>query len=686
MVCVAALMVMTATWQATRAAAALPDGRGYELVSAADKNGGDVMGDPARIRIADDGSAVGYPSLTGFGDVVGSGVASEYLAVRDSATGGQGWWTHAISPPQPALAFRAIVSGLEPRYEQEFSTDLTKGVVLGWRPLTDAPAVENVANLYLRNDLRTPGGGSYQLMTACPACITPFSAEQLASFPQFLAATPNLERMLFESPLNLTDEATGSSQKLYQWDEATDTVTLQGILPDGSPAVDSAAGGGHGAYPHLRAISEDGSKVCFTVLTGRVTDVYMRVDGTSTIKLNRSEARSPDPPQSARYQTASKNGERVFFTTTERLTDDTPVDGISKLYMYDATRSDTDSNLTFINVDNEPNDSASGGAQSIAGASDDGHTIYFTAGGQLVAGQPPVLAGAGMFAWRDGEISFLSEVPAEDSVGLGDGRGKTARVSASGDLVYRSSELLGPNGYDHGRCGDTQTGACAQVYVYSIATHTLRCASCNPSGAPGGSSALTTAIVNPGGSSTAGHLSRVITEDGRFVFFTTADALVAGDSNGKKDAYEYDTETGQVSLISSGQDPADSYYMGTSPDGRDALFITRERLVGWDQDSSYDLYDARVGGGLPEPTPQAPACTGEACRGSLAAAPLAASIASATTRTAGNLAGQLRTRRTRPGSRRCRTRHTRKRAARAARCTKAKHRKTRPHGAATRRG
>jgi hypothetical protein len=139
-------------------------------------------------------------------------------------------------------------------------------------------------------------------------------------------------------------------------------------------------------------------------------------------------------------------------------------------------------------------------------------------------------------------------------------------------------------------------------------------------------------------------------------------------------------------LISSGQDPSDSYYMETSPDGRDALFITREQLVGWDHDQSYDLYDARVGGGLPEPTPQTPACAGEACRGPLAAAPVFEGAASAATRTAGNLAGKLRARRARATSRRrCRTSHTRKRSVRSVKCARRiKAHKTRRHTTATR--
>jgi len=146
----------------------LPDGRGYEMVSASDKNGSDVMPDQSRVRVADDGSAVTYSSLAGFEDVIGGGIATEYMAVRQPAVGGQGWVTHGISPAQQALTFKAVVNGFETRYQQELAPDLTSGVVFAWRPLTDNPFVGNVVNLYLRQDLRTPGGGSYTLVSDCP--------------------------------------------------------------------------------------------------------------------------------------------------------------------------------------------------------------------------------------------------------------------------------------------------------------------------------------------------------------------------------------------------------------------------------------------------------------------------------------------------------------------------------------
>jgi hypothetical protein len=41
---------------------------------------------------------------------------------------------------------------------------------------------------------------------------------------------------------------------------------------------------------------------------------------------------------------------------------------------------------------------------------------------------------------------------------------------------------------------------------------------------------------------------------------------------------------------------------------------TPSPTTGWDTDTSVDLYDAKVGGGLPEPVAAPPTCQGDACQ------------------------------------------------------------------------
>jgi hypothetical protein len=135
-------------------------------------------------------------------------------------------------------------------------------------------------------------------------------------------------------------------------------------------------------------------------------------------------------------------------------------------------------------------------------------------------------------------------------------------------------------------------------------------------------------------------LSHALSDDGRYVFFSTAEALVPEDTNGRFDAYEYDTTDGSVHLISSGTDTSDSYFLDASASGHDVYFVTRQQLAGWDTDNAYDLYDARVGGGFPDP-PVLVECRGEACHGPAGAAPPSEPPFSATLSGAGNLTPAL---------------------------------------------
>jgi hypothetical protein len=80
-----------------------------------------------------------------------------------------------------------------------------------------------------------------------------------------------------------------------------------------------------------------------------------------------------------------------------------------------------------------------------------------------------------------------------------------------------------------------------------------------------------------------------------------------------EDVYEW--HDGTVSLVSSGIGSKPSRLIGASFSGDDVFFYTGQRLVGWDLDNNTDIYDARIGGGFPEPAAQPPPCEGESCRG-----------------------------------------------------------------------
>ena len=110
---------------------------------------------------------------------------------------------------------------------------------------------------------------------------------------------------------------------------------------------------------------------------------------------------------------------------------------------------------------------------------------------------------------------------------------------------------------------------------------------------------------------------RSLSDDGR-VFFTTTEALLPDDHNETSDVYEY--ANGTLGLITSGMRHVRPHYAGVSADGRSVFFVSDESLLPADLDhGDPDLYVARLGGGIPDPAPPTPRCTGDACQGPPAA-------------------------------------------------------------------
>lgn len=90
--------------------------------------------------------------------------------------------------------------------------------------------------------------------------------------------------------------------------------------------------------------------------------------------------------------------------------------------------------------------------------------------------------------------------------------------------------------------------------------------------------------------------------DGTTAFFTSAEALIAGDADGLVDVYERDLEGGETRIVSTpGTCPAaldcTPVYGGNSADGGHVFFETNERISGEDTDAKQDVYDWSAGTG-----------------------------------------------------------------------------------------
>jgi hypothetical protein len=157
-----------------------------------------------------------------------------------------------------------------------------------------------------------------------------------------------------------------------------------------------------------------------------------------------------------------------------------------------------------------------------------------------------------------------------------------------------------------------------EVFRYEPGVDTTLCVSCS----------FTLSIPSSDAGLTPNGLS--LLEDGR-VFFTTGEQLTLRDSNEKADAYEW--EDGKQELISTGTSPTDAELLSVSPDGRNAFFFTRQKLVPEDENGhNVRLYTAREGGGFAFGPPIFQCAASDECHGAStrAAPPLAAGTTAGT--------------------------------------------------------
>jgi hypothetical protein len=285
----------------------------------------------------------------------------------------------------------------------------------------------------------------------------------------------------------------------------------------------------------------------------------------------------PGAGAGAVFEAASDDGRFVFYTEGGHL------------HRYDAA-SEAAADLT-----------PAGGVVGVLGASGSGDTAYYQDGSALRRWH----AGTTTTVAARADATLPSDYPPATG---------TARLGADGTvLAFLSAAPIG--GYDN---TDAETGLPdVEAYLYDAGSDSLLCASCNPTGErPEGSASIPGALVN---GSSALYRPRALSANGRRLFFTTTDELVGGDTNSSADVYQWEalgeggcTEApGCVALISGGRGEG-GRFLDASADGRDVFVLTGDSLVGADQ-GSIDAYDARVGGGLPEPQPPIP-CIADACQ------------------------------------------------------------------------
>ncbi|MET0601513.1 MAG: hypothetical protein ABW167_05940 [Baekduia sp.] len=560
----------------------------YEMVSPPEKNGGAVLFTPTNqtglTALSADGDRAVFASYTSFADSR-SGMPASYVAHRTAS----GWESNVASPP-PAKPTPDLITGGDAAVWQYAAADLSFGITATMDTFDPGDASP------LSYDLYRVGIGE------TPSLITQGNSGPVPGYSEFshLAADGAVyfrtTAHLVPGDANRTAgmdvyvRAGGQTSLLSRKGDGTAVGTCGAILGNLTSLQGTTAAG---------AISNGGSSVVFTTpdpnAFGADPDcsapahIYAARSGGQTLDVSASQRSTPDPagPMPARYAGATPDGSRIFFQSSEMLTNDAQPGG--GLYEYDAGTGTLGILLS------------AGGVQPRA-MSNDATKIYFLSSEDLAAGGLAGMSNVYVIDTTTKEVDHVVADPTNSIVGDFDVWQSAA--NPVGDFAFGSTARL--TAFDN--------AGFAEVYMYKAQSKELICVSCDPAGQRLlTSKARSNATIRPG--VVLAKLEPSFSADGKRLVFQSGDQLVPEDTNHTVDVYAY--EDGRLSLVSSGRGDQGSYLVGISSDGRVVAFTTSDALIAEDQDNGdVDMYVARSDGGFPSAGPErAPArCVGDACQ------------------------------------------------------------------------
>jgi hypothetical protein len=523
--------------------------RAYEEVTPVDQGG--VFADPAFGALA----LTGTSGITYITRPAGDGAASAPFNTRVLALRGATDWSNPInldpkfSHPTVERVFRTTLG---------VSNDGTHTFIVTNDKLTPGALEGNTAaNLYVE-DIRN---ASLRLVAATNAPGALAAYTNAGALPEtFIAGSEDFGWVDFYSAAPLLPGVAHSA--VYRWTPTG--LEVLSTLPDGSlpsPGVETSSIATR--YHARRWVSNDGATLFFGVEHG---PVYVR-HGNVTVAASVSQI--DGEPKPAEMIATDSTGRYAYFVS-EALTLGAP-EGPA-VYRYDREEN------TVEYVDAYLGGFTALGNEVGLAVSPDGTSIAFLGSGAHSAVELDV--------WHDGELTSIE-----------------ADATPVPEFYY--SIQFSPNGryLTYALNGD--------VYLYDVLAHEFTCASCR-AGQPAG---MATLPPGPVAEKVINNSEPEVVDDQGQVFFMSKAALTPTDTNGELDVYMF--ESGRASLVSPGNAPYAATLMDVSPNGQDVYFTTAQPLVARDTNRELDIYDARVGGGfaVQNQTPAVP-CEGEECQGS----------------------------------------------------------------------
>jgi hypothetical protein len=366
------------------------------------------------------------------------------------------------------------------------------------------------------------------------------------------------------------------------------------------------------------------------------------VAGGETVDISEPEGVNipPEARSEVKYDGASNDGSKVFFTTATALTPAAVFQPGFKLYEYD-TEAPNGHRLTMIANEVAPAEKEFVNPYVVV--SENGAVVYYQGAGVIqVGGHSVSVSGIWYYNTMTHKPPSFVAAPQETTV-LAEPYYITPQgeflVFPSGDRGLPGPEVVGAHGLEEEHRGAGHE----ELYRYDTINGSVMCVSCGEGVAPArGSLSVPEALagvleVNDGAATVIS-----ISNDGRRVFFQTAARLAPQDTN-EDSIEEEDTHEGQAALgsgadvyeweqmgteeapgvfckiavgcthlISAGEAVGPERFLGASASGDDVFFMSAAQLTPEATPEFTNIYDARVDGGFPPPPPEVE-CT--SCQG-----------------------------------------------------------------------
>ncbi|MBB4663285.1 TolB family protein [Conexibacter arvalis] len=418
----------------------------------------------------------------------------------------------------------------------------------------------------------------------------------------YVDRTPDARRLIVKDYVAMQDPdevypgLPGRETGVFVWeDDGTDDGVATAVGTDVPRILACGATVGDGIMHGFEqtGVSEDTRTVVLQSKSGacgQPSHVFLWRDGVTT------DISAPDSGDgAATYVGSATDLSAVFFRTALAL-DPADANGAADVYRYDVATG-TRTRLTGAATD-------AGETLGDAISSDDGGRLWFSTQGDddlhtLWVATGDAAARAISTVRNTATFPFVPF----PLVNTPDGPNTTAFPA---QLTSDGATLVWPTRVEIDGAGGGAVGSDAGQLFRATADGDVDCISCFADGSP----ARQPVPGPPEGGLNRGN--RVISDDGRWIYFQTTSALEPDDRNGVSDIYVW--HDGVRSLLTPGEEGVSAELGGVTGAG-DAIVLTDAILLPWIDDDHVKVYMARIGGGLPAPRDPREACEGDGCQG-----------------------------------------------------------------------